>query len=385
MQQELQVPPAEAFSFTGNALEYFRIWIVNLLLTILTLGIYSAWAKVRTNRYFYGNTIVNGSAFNYTADPIKILKGRLLAVAMLVFYQFAIRFYPDVAVGLLVLFVLFIPFIYVMSMAFRMRYTSWRGINFQFDRDYRAAYRIFAPVIIYILLLSLSPYLMGVNEELAAEPADDSTQMSQEFLNYFMLISAVGLIAMICFPLWQRFYYQYMGNRVNYGKTSFRIATSVWRFYRMYLIAVFMVIAGVFISYFFVLGSLQSGALNEGSGISTLILPLIPLLLPYLLAYAYIQTELTNIIYSNIELADIRFKSTLAFGRMAYLYITNTIAILCTLGMAIPWSKIRMARYRADNMMLMADDLDGFVAVASEDLDAGSDAVTDLFDLDIGL
>ena len=30
--------------FTGKASEYFGIWIVNVLLTILTLGIYSAWA-----------------------------------------------------------------------------------------------------------------------------------------------------------------------------------------------------------------------------------------------------------------------------------------------------------------------------------------------------
>ena len=45
------------FSFTGNASEYFGIWIVNLLLSIVTFGIYTAWAKVRRLRYFYGNTL----------------------------------------------------------------------------------------------------------------------------------------------------------------------------------------------------------------------------------------------------------------------------------------------------------------------------------------
>ena len=39
--------------FHGKAGEFFSIWIVNLLLTIVTRGSYSAWAKVRTNRYFY--------------------------------------------------------------------------------------------------------------------------------------------------------------------------------------------------------------------------------------------------------------------------------------------------------------------------------------------
>ncbi len=32
-------------NFSGRGSEFFGIWIVNVLLSILTLGIYSAWAK----------------------------------------------------------------------------------------------------------------------------------------------------------------------------------------------------------------------------------------------------------------------------------------------------------------------------------------------------
>ena len=74
---QTQVKP---FVFTGVGGEYFKIWIVNILLTIVTLGIYSAWAKVRNKRYFYGNTSMDGVAFEYTASPIKILIGRAIAV-----------------------------------------------------------------------------------------------------------------------------------------------------------------------------------------------------------------------------------------------------------------------------------------------------------------
>jgi uncharacterized membrane protein YjgN (DUF898 family) len=69
--------------FAGSGWEFFKIWIVNQILSILTLGIYSAWAKVRTNRYFYGNTRLGGSGFEYHAKPITILKGRLIAVGLL--------------------------------------------------------------------------------------------------------------------------------------------------------------------------------------------------------------------------------------------------------------------------------------------------------------
>ena len=76
---------AMPFRFTGNGGEYFRIWIVNLFLSIITLGIYSAWAKVRRNRYFYGNTRLGNAGFDYLADPKAILRGRLIAVAVFFF------------------------------------------------------------------------------------------------------------------------------------------------------------------------------------------------------------------------------------------------------------------------------------------------------------
>ena len=57
---------------------------MNIILTILTLGIYSAWAKVRHKKYIYGSARLNGAGFEYLADPAKILKGRMIVVVFLV-------------------------------------------------------------------------------------------------------------------------------------------------------------------------------------------------------------------------------------------------------------------------------------------------------------
>jgi hypothetical protein len=51
------------FEFGGSGLEYFKIWLVNGILTILTLGIYSAWAKVRRKKYIYGSVRLKGAGF----------------------------------------------------------------------------------------------------------------------------------------------------------------------------------------------------------------------------------------------------------------------------------------------------------------------------------
>lgn len=65
----VQVPSTElALEFHGTAREYFRIWIVNLCLTLLTFGIFSAWAKVRKKRYSYSHTTIAARRFSTWAS-----------------------------------------------------------------------------------------------------------------------------------------------------------------------------------------------------------------------------------------------------------------------------------------------------------------------------
>ena len=53
----------EPFRFTGEAGEYFRIWIVNTFLAIVTFGLWSPWAKIRKRRFFLRHTWVAGANF----------------------------------------------------------------------------------------------------------------------------------------------------------------------------------------------------------------------------------------------------------------------------------------------------------------------------------
>src|ERR1041384_3817097 len=93
----------ERASFTGNASEYFGIWIVNVLLTIVTLGIYSAWAKVRRNRYFYGNTVIADRAFEYHATGKQIFIGRLIVVGFFIVTNILTTIFPPFGVVVFVM------------------------------------------------------------------------------------------------------------------------------------------------------------------------------------------------------------------------------------------------------------------------------------------
>src|SRR6185503_17385511 len=135
MEQTSTPPPAgaaEPFQFAGEAGEYFRIWIVNLCLSVLTLGIYSAWAKVRRKRYFYGSTLLAGSAFEYVGNPVAILKGRILVVLVFAVYSLSQHFLPLVSVALLLVMLVFLPWVIQRALQFNARNSTHRNVRFGF-------------------------------------------------------------------------------------------------------------------------------------------------------------------------------------------------------------------------------------------------------------
>ncbi|WP_298439480.1 DUF898 family protein, partial [Geobacter sp.] len=130
-------PRTLRFSFEGTAREYFGIWIVNTLLKVVTFGVYSAWAKVRKRRWFYGNTMLHGAPFDYLADPLALFRGWLIGAAALILYSVGSRYSPSLASLLGLSFFLAMPWLVVRSRLFNARNSTYRNVRFNFRPDYR--------------------------------------------------------------------------------------------------------------------------------------------------------------------------------------------------------------------------------------------------------
>ncbi len=142
-------------SFSGQFPEYFRIWIVNTALTIVTLGIYSPWAKVRKLRYFYTHTEVASGTFDFHANPRAILFGRVIALAIAGLYFGSGYLDPRAPFIVILLIFAMIPWLVVRSRIFRMRNTSYRGVRFIFIPDYKEAFKVYYLAAL-VTVLSLS-------------------------------------------------------------------------------------------------------------------------------------------------------------------------------------------------------------------------------------
>src|SRR5579862_8314606 len=62
---------------------FFGLFYLNLLLTVLTLGIYRFWAKTKMRRLVWRHVIVAGEGFEYTGTGKELLIGFLKALLVL--------------------------------------------------------------------------------------------------------------------------------------------------------------------------------------------------------------------------------------------------------------------------------------------------------------
>lgn len=69
--------------FEGQWGEFLEIFVVNLVLTILTLGIYRFWAKTRVRRYLWSRTYVIDDYLEYTGTGLELFLGFLIVFFVL--------------------------------------------------------------------------------------------------------------------------------------------------------------------------------------------------------------------------------------------------------------------------------------------------------------
>lgn len=325
-----------AFVFTGSGGEYFRIWSVNLLLSVVTLGIYSAWAKVRREQYFHRNTLLAGSGFDYHGSPLAILKGRFIAWGLVAVLALSEKFSP-MLYGILVLALIpLLPWLLLRSLRFRAANTSYRGLRFR----HRGTY----------------------GEAVAA------------FVGHGLLsVVTLGL----WLPMWRRAMTRFAIGKLSYGTSDFACEPPAGGYYRTYLLAGLLAVAPLVVAGVLA-ATLTSGAL-------WFLVPPVLLLGFALLVRPYVQVRLTNLAWNATTLGDCRFASNQTLGSFWPLNASNLLLTLLTLGLYWPWAKIREAIYRASRTSISAVDLDAFVAGAAQRNAAVGEEIADALDLEVAL
>jgi uncharacterized membrane protein YjgN (DUF898 family) len=357
-------PQLLRFRFTGSSDEFFRIWIVNTLLTIVTLGIYNAWSKVRIRQYFYANTLLDGHAFEYLGDPISILKGNILVGILTLAYFGMQQVAPLYSFLVLLVAAPIFPWIIHKSARFLASHSAYRNIRFRFHGTLADAYKYY---LLWPLTIPLSLGLM--------------------------------------FPAVIHKQRQYLYNNAAFGGLRTQANLESKKFYNFYIMPILvgaLVAFGVGLILAVLAGGLlvalsgRNGGLDGFSastggylaGIIGFAASYFVYLLISLSTQSYTAISVMNYCLANIAIpGKISIRSDINVWELTKINVVNLLAMTFSLGLATPWAKIRASKYVFESLTIIMTG--GFEEIAAnngqEAENALGEAATDAFDFNFAL
>ena len=335
--------------FAGSAKEYFGIWIVNVVLSIVTIGIYSAWAKVKREMYFKNNTLIGEIGFGYHATGMQIFKGRLIALVVLLAINVAAALSTIFGVTLFVVLVFLLPVIINNSMKFSARVTSFRNIRFNWHGTYWKSFWFFvvAPAVSVLSLGLLIPLI------------------SKAYYAYFARSHSYGTSNLSCEPSVRDYY------------LAFALGVVVPSLLIVSTITVIIASSSVEIS-----SSSSWEVLDNYSGLTAFLglFVLFTLIIAFIIAALIYKVLCRNLMMKSLELSDVAsFGSEINPIKLVWIRISNTFVVILTLGLMIPWANVRLHKYLAEcSTIHIKGDLDKFLDDAAKNKSAFGEELAEL-------
>ena len=368
MPQNIDAHPLE---FTGSGGEYFRVWIVNVLLSIITLGIYTPWARRRTAQYFYSHTLVAGSPLEFTAQQRKMVMGFVLLMLITLAYNIAANTGQDTAVGLFLLAgAVLAPFIWGSAMRFRLGATRWRGLRLQFTASWKEVYLASWPVFALALVWFGVFYgLQVLSPELAdalQEAEEETRRKLPTFTPAMAALLVLGLVlTVLCFIRLEYNYKSLLVLKAQVGAEKGRWKPVYMDFVRIWLATVLVFILCV-VALSVLVSVLAGGSVALVAGLGkqlgywmfviifvTIVGGIFLMFLASAPARAYREARMFQLMWNNIGVSHVaRFKCQLASGSYVWLRIRNMFLTLITLGFYRPFARVSEYRMKCESVTL---------------------------------
>jgi len=396
--QEIEAHPLQ---FTGQGGEYFRVWIVNVLLTIVTLGLYTPWARRRTAQYFYGHTLVAGSPLEFTAQQRRMVVGFLVLLGITVAYQIAANTGQDLVAGLFILGgALLAPFIWGSAMRFRLGNTRWRGLRLQFTARWAEIYRASWPVFAFALIWIVVSYgLHSMWQDIPVDPARGRRLPGQITAPMWGLLVLGLVLSVLCVIRLEYNYRSLLVLRARLGDEPGR-----WKPVYMDFVKIWLATVAVFILCAVLLSALVAAAAggivawaavarSGGLGlflflaiIVSFVVGLFMVLVATAPARAYREARMFQLMWDNVGLSRIaRFKCQLRTGSYVALRLRNMLFTALTLGFFRPFAMVSEYRMKLESVTLyVKGGLDQVAGrLVEQQRDGIGDALADAAGLDL--
>jgi uncharacterized membrane protein YjgN (DUF898 family) len=317
---ENEQPQFRQFMYHGEGTELFKIYIVNWLLTILTLGFYYPWAKASILKYNYQHTQFDGSNFTFHGTGKEMFRGFIKVVVVFLVLSGALitaRLSGNptlILVGILFFYgilLLLVPIAVHGSLRYRTSRSSWRGIHFGYRGD------------------------RGI--------------LTKQFLtDAFLTIITLGI-----YTSWfiNNLRTYIIGN-IRFGNITFQYTGNGSDFFWLNLKG--RILTGLSFGIYFFWYQME--------------------LFEYFVEH----------IYAEQDGKALPIRSTAKGGDFFVLTLVNGLMLVFSLGLAFPWVQARNFRFFMSNIWVQGDfDGNSLVQTEAEYRDASGDDMVDMLDLDL--
>ena len=319
--------------FQAQAPDYVRLWWRNMLLILLTAGLYLPWARVRSQRYLMRHTRVAGHALDYHEPPSRLLPRYGLTLCLVLGVAGAWSGSP--LAGMLALSVALAvwPLLVFMSLTQRMAHISWAHRRLAFDAACQDVYRaMWAPLAGGGALAWL---LMAV--VIVRNP-----------VGWVAWGAAAGLW-LLAMPAFVWTWYLFRQRQLRLGPLHLW-----WKASRPAVLMMFVrTLAWATLATAFSAGLAAVGvaALLVARGRLTftgkLGIALAMLMLVCAAVQPYAQARLQNLVWNQSGNRYLRFRSKLSVSAYVALQCKHALLLVLTLGLYWPWAVIATRRMRA--------------------------------------
>jgi len=307
---------------TGGAL--FGLVFVNGLLTMLTLGIYSFWAKNKVREFHYSHTELDGDRFAYHGTGGELLRGYFKAMVV-VFALFIAVTIVGVGIGIAlgdnkelastIVSILLYAGIAVLMIAavngarrYRLSRSSWRGIRFSFHGK----------------LSEFLPFMVG---------------------GILLSILSLGFYT----PYFENKRRAFFVTHARFGSEPFMYEADGRELFKEYLKALLLTI---------------------------------PTLGIYWVWYAAFKHRY---FWNNTTMRGARFHSTVSGSDLLALSLTNILLVVFTLGIGATWAATRTHAFFCDNVTLMGTVDWASISQQAQPASTTGEGLADSFDVDVGI
>lgn len=322
--------------FSGTARGLFGLQFVNILLILLTAGIWTPWARVRKRRFFYNNTRIFGDGLDYLATGFDLFKGwSIVTVILLGFYALPLTGVLFLQEGASLALLALYPWAINRSLRFNARNIAWRDVRFDFSGTYFGS----------------AWYL---------------------FLLPFLGVLSLGILM----PLASKAMREYVARNYRFGTARFSGKGHLGQYYGagfkslILALILFGSLAGLFV--LAIWDIIPAGPVTEddltrifSDPDASTIIYLFPLFLflVFLLVGGYYRALTRNIMVNALRLqGGVRFRSQISGLGLAWIVVSNLVLSVISLGLLVPWAQVRQYRYLAQNTEIRPiADMQGFL------------------------